>query len=291
MGLEEQLITIEREMENNVYQFVTLVYNHEKLIEDHLNSILVQIINFGENKLVKLTLIDDASKDNSVDVIKKWINKNKNLFFEIDLIENKLNLGIKKNYIKSIQYITTSRYKLLGGDDVYLQFSNVFDFMDYAHNKSVVFSPMYINGNFPYSQKLYIHRISYFKNKKIILGQLLKKMNQFSAPGAFISFDIVSSLEYIKYLNYSEENFEDWPSWRYCFVENDYDFEIFRDPIVDYRSSSSRINTIQKNKFSGKFISLFNRTVNSLKIRVFNKYGFHVVISDISAVVRLIFSK
>ena len=61
--------------------FVISNYNNENYISDCLDSILNQTY---EN--IEIIVVDDNSTDNSVQVIKQWIENNKNLFKNDDYI-------------------------------------------------------------------------------------------------------------------------------------------------------------------------------------------------------------
>ena len=62
--------------------FVISNYNNENYISDCLDSILNQTY---EN--IEIIVVDDNSTDNSVQVIKQWIENNKNLFKNDDYIK------------------------------------------------------------------------------------------------------------------------------------------------------------------------------------------------------------
>lgn len=65
---------------NGLVSVVITNYNNQKYIEECLDSILKQTY-----KDIELILIDDASTDNSDEIIRKWIKKNVNKFKKNDL--------------------------------------------------------------------------------------------------------------------------------------------------------------------------------------------------------------
>lgn len=67
-------------------------YNGAKYIKEQLDSILCQSMNIDE-----IIIVDDNSSDNTVSIIKGYLNKN------IKLICNKKNMGIKKNYYQALK--------------------------------------------------------------------------------------------------------------------------------------------------------------------------------------------
>lgn len=84
---------------------VMAVYNGSKYIEEQLTSI------YQQTKIVnEVIIIDDCSKDNSVEIIKNFILKHNLINWQI--IENKNNLGYRENFKKGLS--------LSSGDIVFL---------------------------------------------------------------------------------------------------------------------------------------------------------------------------
>jgi len=266
---------------SDIYQFITITYNHANLIEEHLESIKLQILNFGVDKIVQLTVIDDCSKDGNSDVISNWIESNKNFFWKTNLIVNETNIGIKSNYLKAIKEIVTPKYKLLGGDDLYIESSDVFNFMDYCSLQDSVFSPHLVQGRKTLGQSLYLYRLSYYKEHPNFIKLLLKDFNLFNAPGSYVNPKILSSAEYNRYLESSVEFFEDWPTWRFLFIEKQFTIDFYSKYIVDYRPSSDRISEYNSYK---KIRVLSKNIATHFKIRFFYNYGWIFLLSDFHAI-------
>ena len=93
------------------------VYNHETTIVRTLNTIIPQLSDTSV-----LLIIDDASKDSSVALIRKLVEKNSNL----KLIENPINLGNIENIFYGVNMLLKEHselryFSLLGPDDIYEQ--------------------------------------------------------------------------------------------------------------------------------------------------------------------------
>lgn len=84
-----------------MFTFVTITYNHEKYIIEHLESIKYQIENFSKGKQVNLVISDDGSMDNTMLYAQQWIERNKYLFSEVELLTSEKNQGIIKNYLRA----------------------------------------------------------------------------------------------------------------------------------------------------------------------------------------------
>lgn len=93
---------------------VVLTYCHEKYIAECLNSVFVQKGNFR----MRVIIIDDASSDQSVEVIRKTIAGKSHDSLEIEFHENSQNCGVVKNLAASIRLAAGCDYlTFCEGDD------------------------------------------------------------------------------------------------------------------------------------------------------------------------------
>ena len=70
-----------------MFGFITITYNHEKYIIEHLESIKFQIESYSLNE-VTLLVCDDCSTDNTIELISKWTSKYEWLFKDIQIIRS-----------------------------------------------------------------------------------------------------------------------------------------------------------------------------------------------------------
>jgi hypothetical protein len=253
-----QLITLRTSM-NNIYQFVTITFNHQDLIIDHLESIKKQIILYGSGRFVMLTIIDDCSVDKNVEVIECWLSLNVSFFETIEFEKNTLNLGIKNNYLKAMSYVKSLRYKLLAGDDIYYEKQSIFDFMDFAFDKNLVFSRYLLNGKEP--SKIHFKRLIYLKDHAFWNRFFIKRVNLFPAPASYVNTTYFrDDRDYLLYMLNAPEDYEDLPTWRFIFLIRRESFHLYPMAIVDYRPSSSRFDN-KSNLLETKsiIIRFFNR--------------------------------
>ena len=75
-----------------------ITYNSSNFILDTLESVKVQTY-----KDIELIISDDGSKDNTVEVCRKWLMLNKKRFVNIVLLVSEQNLGISANYNRAIK--------------------------------------------------------------------------------------------------------------------------------------------------------------------------------------------
>lgn len=98
-------------MQNDLISIIVPNYNNEKYIEECLDSILSQTY-----KHIEIVIIDDASKDNSKEIINSYTKKYKN----IKTIFNDQNKGVTKNRDTAIKEASGEYITTLDGDDFYI---------------------------------------------------------------------------------------------------------------------------------------------------------------------------
>ena len=100
------------------FTFGVLTYNQENYILQTLESIKFQKIKYGKDIDVSIIITDDASKDETVSVMKGWLEKNKQYFSEIKLIANEKNKGTVENFCTILNKVDNHGLKVIAGDDL-----------------------------------------------------------------------------------------------------------------------------------------------------------------------------
>lgn len=118
------------------FTFSILVFNHEKWILEHLESIRYLILRY-QPPIVDLLISDDKSMDGSRDLIDSWLASNDHFFRNIRKIYNDENLGTVICTKAIIRECETDILKITAGDDVY-SFENIFHYSDIFCESSIV---------------------------------------------------------------------------------------------------------------------------------------------------------
>lgn len=226
------------------FTFGMLTYNQEDYVIEHLESIKYQILNYGKNVKVYFVLSDDASKDNTVKYVEKWLDTNKELFAGIKIIAKEINGGIVPNYLTMLSNIHTSYYKILAGDDMYYK-NNVFELV--KRNDFVITPTIYFDGNcIIKGKKRDRHKILLINQEKGIINEYLAKRLRYSncidAPGVFLNYDLLDQGLFDELRNY--QWIEDAPMWNYLFNNKKINVKVLQEPYILYRSEVG----ISKNK-------------------------------------------
>ncbi len=89
---------------------VAVAYNHERFLEETLDSIKAQTY-----PNIQLIIMDDCSQDNSVAKIEGWIERNR---VNCKFIAHKKNVGICKTLNEALEYCNGTYYQAFACDDV-----------------------------------------------------------------------------------------------------------------------------------------------------------------------------
>ncbi|QEZ88615.1 glycosyltransferase, family 2 [Aliarcobacter cibarius] len=144
-------------------------YNGERFIKDQIDSIVSQTY-----KNFELIIVDDGSKDNTIEIIKDYQSKDN----RIKLFQNEKNLGFVKNFEKAITLCSGDFIALADQDDVW------------KRNKLEVFLNNIDNNMLIYSDAILIDQYSKETGQELIRpdGNLVDgKCNK-----AFIFYNCVS---------------------------------------------------------------------------------------------------
>lgn len=126
---------------------VMCTYNGEKYIIRQLESICNQ--NLKPNEII---ICDDCSADNTVVLIKKYIEEFTDYTIQINLYENVKNVGVVKNFEQAITYCSGEIVFLSDQDDIWLpnKIESICKYMECKGNCNVVFTDALLidsNGN------------------------------------------------------------------------------------------------------------------------------------------------
>jgi glycosyltransferase involved in cell wall biosynthesis len=162
-------------------------YNNGKYISKCIKSIINQKKYFSK---INLIIIDDCSKDNSLEIIKKYLK-----FKNIKLIKNKKNLGLVKSCNKAIKSSKTEFIIRVDSDD-YVSKNFIKYFIKYT-NKNYHF----IFSDYKIMTKNTFKNIKIKKFQELISCSVAFKKNIFSKIGGYRNFLWEEYDFYLRYLD------------------------------------------------------------------------------------------
>lgn len=249
-----------------MFTFITLTYNHNEYIIEHLESIRYQIENYGKGMQFKLILSDDNSKDNTIDLVEDWIRKNPTLFKSIEVLKNKKNIGVVANYLQATSYLDNEPYKLLAGDDLYYK-NNIFEIIEILNEYDIVFTSVIDFDNFLVENSHHLNWLLSCKNTNKI-KRMLSYENIFNAPGTFYNNKVIQNIELREFI--SKYNWiEDFPSMFYLFNNTNPKYYVLKKPYIMYRNSVGISSNNEKNEKKNQYLIEIELMRKDMKMKLY----------------------
>lgn len=120
-----------------------ITYNSSKYVLETLESIKAQTY-----RNIELIISDDCSTDDTVEICKKWVEKNKSRFIRTVLIESPVNTGVSANGNRAEDACEGEWVKPIAGDDI-LEIECLSSFIAYVNDNpksEVLFSRVSVFG-------------------------------------------------------------------------------------------------------------------------------------------------
>lgn len=115
-------------MVNPLVSIPVITYNSAKTVLETLESIKNQTY-----QNIELIVSDDCSKDNTVEMCRKWIDKNKPRFVRTEVITVEKNTGVSANGNRAEGACQGEWIKLIAGDDILMP-TCIADYVDYVED-------------------------------------------------------------------------------------------------------------------------------------------------------------
>jgi glycosyltransferase involved in cell wall biosynthesis len=267
---------LENTIENPLVSVVCLCYNNGDRLLATLDSIRNQTYKSWE-----LFIVDDASGDNSVELIKKWIDNNT---ITARVIQNNKNLGIGASLNNSLKYCSGVFFTLIGDDEwdknflknLVTIFSKLPSKVAMVYSKANIFDKIKNSFIKPGLEPLeVIAEVNYPRMNELLSPlkdnpdcYVLKKELLFDVLfwiNPIISFCVMIRLDSLKGINGFDENYimEDYPTWFKISLHSDV---VFADKFLGVYNKY-RTNTSDN-------IALINSQVHQIRSNYLKKVTF-----------------
>ena len=234
------------------FTFVTLSYNQQDYIIEHLESIKQVIKHYGDKIRIDYILADDCSSDKTVEKVRNWLTINKGLFNDIIILNRSKNTGVVRNMLDAVKHVKTEHYKLLAGDDKFMC-KDVFSLYDNLENKLII-TPVIPFGDVSNKKVKDIKKsfclICLLKTTSKV-SKMIKCENFLPAPGIFISGSWLRESDFQKFL-LQFRDIEDYPMFYYLLNIKKCEIKILYTSYIEYRIGSG-VSTSKDNNKKKKF--------------------------------------
>lgn len=225
---------------------IVITYNSSEYIEECLGSVLCQTY-----QEIQLIVTDDCSSDNTVPIVKKWLERHHGRFVSSRLVESSVNTGVASNCNRGLKESSGEWLKFIAGDDMLVAPGCISDFVESIpkkENVGVLFSYEYklkdgemILNKCPY-ENIFFNKVMTAERQ----FRVLIKKNFLPAPAAFVKAHV---LKRIGGYDESIPMCEDAVLW-INMTQNGYALELIKKPLVIYRMHG------------GSLVDVFHRGVN-----------------------------
>ena len=251
-------------MNQPLISIIVITYNSSKTIVETLNSIYEQT--YGN---IELIISDDYSKDNTIEICKEWIIKNKSRFTQVHIITSNQNTGISNNCNRGCKLAKGEWIKIIAGDDALfsnaiselIKFSHEYPNAYIVHSRMKCYKDYFIENNI---------EADLLQNYPPVLtnnqGDNSQKQYLLLSLGNYIgAVTVFMKRSLYKEVNGYDESIkqcEDWPMWL-KITHLGYPFYFLDQYTSKYRiSSSSVFGSATVNYLFSKFFEMENIIYN-----------------------------
>ena len=226
-----------------LFSVVVVTHNHEHFVEECLESISNQSL-----KEIELVVVDDASTDNTNDVVDSWFSRNDKRFVRKVAIRNERRLGVSKTHTIGVSETTGDLVKYIAGDDLLCvnaleeiaRFVSHLSEFYFGYGIAVPFYDSLATGTRVFTEE--IPRSRFLKDYGSDCKRQFRKLACFDfipAPSTFFSR---RAIEKIGFFDEEFTRTEDWHTWL-KFLLNDMNYSVLRKPIALWRRHRQSIST------------------------------------------------
>lgn len=189
---------------NKILSVCLITYNHEKYLEQTLESIFMQQTDFDWDLIVA----DDCSKDSSREILLKYKEKYPN---KIHLLFQEENIGPARNFIDLIKFPKSKYIAYLEGDDYWIESDKLQKQVDFLEkNSSYVLCHTNVIGlqNNEIIENIGLKSWNLNKDHSVLEDALIQ-------PIAFSCTSLFRTINFSKYFDsrYLEVKAGDWAFW------------------------------------------------------------------------------
>ena len=218
-----------------------LTYNSAKYIVDALDSVKDQTY---EN--IELIVSDDCSKDNTVEICRRWIETNKSRFVNTNLITVEKNTGTSANCNRLLAACKGEWLKELAGDDALFQ-DSIEEFIRYINSnpeaKCVVGCIKEYRNTFEEQNVVEVKSMHFHNNDKVLDESAEKQFMKLIHGNSFIPPASIINVQVMRDIGGYDEKYgilEDYPFYLKMLKAG---FKIYGmdKAVLKYRSSDTNV--------------------------------------------------
>ncbi|MEZ4853407.1 glycosyltransferase family 2 protein [Flavobacterium sp.] len=219
---------------------ICISYNHEKFVEEALNSVLQQ-----SYTNIELIITDDCSTDNSKTVIEKWLLQHPTILF----LPNTKNLGNTKTFNNAVKYANGDYIIDLAADDVLKPECVATQMATFLNSKYEKLGIVYSNINIVNENGAFMNTYYTEKDKPesgMIYNMIISRSAKICSVGSMVKKEVFETVGY-----YNENlAYEDLDLW--VRASRVFQFKYIPETLVNKREFSSNLSSYFYKKLNKK---------------------------------------
>lgn len=243
---------------------VILTFNQEKMILNCLDSVRKQTYSN-----IELIISDDASTDNTCNIIEEWLQQNRKQFFQVLVIKNVTNIGISANHTLAVSKANGKYIKYLGGDDILhpMAIEKMLNYVEANKYDWIVCRIATFQDSIQESRNLKISPVAFWafmRGRKIQLFTMFYG-NYIPAPGVFIRKQVLEEVGFFGDYYRTREDYHTWLS----IMSKGYSVKYLAETLVYWRRHKDSVsNSIFQTSNARWFIEGIHTIDNELIPRI-----------------------
>lgn len=228
-------------MEQPLVSVPVITYNSAKFVLETLESIKAQTY-----QNIELIISDDCSADNTVELCKKWVDKNRERFVRTQIITSEVNTGVSANLNRAEAACQGEWVKGIAGDDLLMP-NCIKDCVEYVQqhpNIIYMFGRIEAFGVNEEINKYFIENIFDYSFFNMDVEAQLERLvfGENCVPASTFFYNRQKSIDLGIRNDERIPLLEDWPKW-INILEKGVKLEFMDKTLVKYRIHNTSIST------------------------------------------------
>lgn len=242
-------------------------YNHEKFVEDTLESLVHQTYHNLE-----LLICDDCSTDSSWERINAFLADKESFFVNVKKLRHKQNKGLVAGLLEMLELSTGEIIKVMAGDDIFGEtyFEDIVRAYEEYPEDTVFLTNSYLIGENDHYVDLFTHSYEIFYKQAPDFTPETLFQRMFRSNLIFCTGMAAPRAVHMKYGSFSPDTIvEDWDLWLKWAATKNVKFHYIDKPDVYYRKSEgSMTSTVRNDTMAKRWFALFDACE-----KIIDKYG------------------
>lgn len=229
---------------------VVITYNSSKTVLETLDSIANQTF-----KDIEIIVSDDASKDNTIEIVEGWFDSHE---IKHKVVSVETNTGVPANCNRGVQAATYDLVKIIAGDDVLMNNAIEVYYEAYLQDKKSIFqSQVELFGDVQEPHRQYCanncKKLKQDDNKKYC--DLLKHNYMLAPAVGLYQKNVINA---VGGFDERYKLFEDYPMYL-KLIRKGYNFKLIEQPLVKYRVSAGSVSNLVSEKYMESYTMFFKK--------------------------------